>query len=120
MNRRGGIYSLQISGVQYDVKGNATYNLGRPVREAIIGADRVHGYKETPQAAFVELELTDRADLDLNALVTMTNVSVTLQLANGKVVALNNAWYAGDGTGNTEEGNIAARFESASAEEIST
>lgn len=112
-NRVGGIIFLKIDGRQYNAKGNFTYNLGKPMREAVVGADRVHGYKETPQVAFVEGELTDSADLDLSTLVNSDGVTVTLELANGKVIVLNRAWFAGEGSGNTEEGNIAVRFESA-------
>lgn len=117
--RRGGIISLQINGEVYDAKGSFSYNLGRNIREGIPGSDRVHGYKETPQVAFIEGEITDRGDLDLDALVSLTGATVTLQLANDKVIALRDAWYAGEGTGNTEEGNIGVRFEGASAEEVS-
>jgi hypothetical protein len=116
--RRAGLIQFNIDGVLYDAKGNFTYNLGRPKREAVIGADGVHGYKETPQPAFIEGEITDRGDLDLNSLVTMSGKTVTLTLGNDKVVALRDAWYAGEGTGNTEEANIAVRFEGKSAEEI--
>jgi hypothetical protein len=116
--RRGGIIQLQVNGEIQDAKGNYTYNLGRPKREAIVGSDTTHGYKETPQVAFIEGEVTDRGSLDLDKLVTMTDATVTLELANGKVVVLRDAWYAGEGTGNTEEGNIAVRFEGKSAEEI--
>lgn len=116
--RRGGIIQLQINGEVYDAKGAFSFNLGRPIREAIIGADGVHGYKETPQVAFIEGEITDRGNLDLERLVGTTMATITLELANGKVIALRDAWYANEGTGNTEEGNIPVRFEAAGAEEI--
>jgi hypothetical protein len=118
MSRRGGIIQLQVNGELYDAKGNFTYNIGRPKREAIVGADSVHGYKETPQACFVEGEITDRGTLDLDGLVSLTGATVTLELANGKVIVLRDAWYASEGTGNTEEGNIGVRFEAASGEEV--
>ncbi len=117
--RRAGIIQFNINGELYDAKGSFSYNLGRAKREAIIGADTVHGFMEKPQVAFIEGEITDRGNLDLNALVSMTGATATLQLANGKVVALRDAWYAGDGTGHSDEGNIDVRFEGASAEEIS-
>lgn len=116
--RRGGIIQLQVNGELYDAKGSFTYNLGRPLREAIIGADGVHGYKETPQVAFIEGEITDRGTLDLDKLVKTQFATVTLELANGKVVSLSDGWYAGEGTGNTDEGNIGVRFEGTSAEEV--
>lgn len=116
--RRGGIIFLKVNGEINDAKGNFTYNLGKPKRDAIVGSDTVHGYKEVPQIAFIEGEITDRNGLDLEQLVTIENATVTLELANGKVISLRDAWYAGEGTGNTEEGNIGVRFEGVSGEEI--
>ena len=78
----------------------------------IVGADSVHGYKETPQVAFIEGEITDNLGLDLDKLVTGEGVTITLELANGKVISLAEAWYAAEGTGNTDEGNLSVRWES--------
>jgi hypothetical protein len=111
--RRAGLIQVRVNGFVYDAKGSWSYNLGRPKREAIIGADGVHGYKETPQVSFVEGEITDHLTLDLGALATIQDATVTLDLANGKQIVINDAWYAGEGTGNTEEGNIGVRFEGA-------
>lgn len=110
--RRGGIIQLQINGVLYEAKGNFTYGLGNPKRESIVGSDSVHGYKETPQAAFIEGEVTDRLSLDLTTLLTAENATVTLTLANSKVIVLRDAYQVAEGTGNTEEGNVGIRFES--------
>lgn len=110
--RRGGIIQLQVDGEVFQAKGNFTYNLGLPIREAIVGTDGVHGFKETPQVAFVEGEITDSQSVNVSALASMEDVMVTLELANGKTVSFDDAWFAGEGTGNTEEGNIGVRFES--------
>jgi|SRR5665213_36560 len=115
--RRAGILYLKVNGNQYDAKGNFSYNLGAPKREAIIGADGVHGFKETPQVAFIEGELTDRSDFDLAALLALEEATATIELANGKVIILRAAWYAGEGTVQTEESNIGFRLEGKSAEE---
>lgn len=112
-----GLITLQVNGATYYAKGNFSYNLGRAKREAVLGADGIHGYKETAQVGFIEGEVTDRQEMDLDALVTMTDATITLQLGNDKVIALRNAYYAGDGTGNTEEANVQFRFEG-DAEEI--
>lgn len=117
-NRIGGTIALKVNGDIYFAKGNFTYNLGKPKKEGVVGADTVHGYKETPQMPFVEGEITDRNELSLEDLVTLDDATITLELANGKVIALSEAWYAGEGTGNTEEGNIACRFEGMSCEEV--
>ena len=84
----------------------------------MVGSDRVHGYTEKPQIPFIEGEITDRNELNLKDLVTLVDATVTLELANGKVIMLREGWYAGEGTGNTDEGNIALRIEGMSAEEV--
>ena len=119
MDRLGGIINLQIDGENYRAKGEFTYGLGIPKKEAVVGTDGVHGFKETPQVAFCEGEVTDSRELDHIGLASLSNVTVTLELGNGKVIVLREAWQAGDASGHTEEGNIDVRFESAGrAEEI--
>lgn len=117
MQRVGGIIQVQVNGVVEQAKGEFTYNLGRPKLTTVIGVDRPHGYSDAPQVGFVEGEITDRQDLSLETILLGRNVTITLALANGKTIALNNAHYVGDGTGNTGEGNIDVRWEG-EAEEI--
>jgi hypothetical protein len=118
--RRAGIVALKIDGSLYDVKGAVTYGLGKETREAILGSDRVHGYKSMVTVPFVECEFTDSDELSLDALSDVVDSTVEVQLANGKVVALRNAWCTNpDGLGaSSEEGNIKVRFEGLAAEEI--
>jgi len=116
--RVAGILQLEVNGERYDVKGNYSYNLGRPKRDAIVGMDRVHGYKEVPQTPFIEGAVTDRANLRLADLVNLTGVTATLLLANGKRIVLRDAWYAAEGTVSTEEAEIELRFEGLSADEV--
>ena len=117
--RRAGRISFKVDGTRYESKGTFSYNLGLDVREAIIGADGVHGYKETPQVSYIEGAVTDREDLDLEALVGADECTVTLELNNGKIITLSRAWFAGDGTASTEEAEIPIRFESKSrAQEV--
>lgn len=117
--RRAGMIQLQVSGEVQDAKGEFSYNMGRPKRDAIVGTDAVHGYKEVPQVAMIDGAITDRGTLDLAALVTGKDLTVTLTLGNGKVIVLRDAWFAGDGTAKTDEAEIAVRWEGRNAEEIS-
>jgi hypothetical protein len=104
--------------VQYRAKGSFKYNLGKPKREPVLGQDDVHGYTEKPQAAYIEGTITDDADLDLANLVQMVSKTVTIELANGKVISLRDAVFTGDGEGSTEEGEITVRFDGKSAVEV--
>jgi hypothetical protein len=118
-NRRSGVLYVKLDSKLLDVAGEFTYNLGKPKRDAKVGHDRVHGYKELPQVPYVEGTITDSSTLDLETdILGITNATVTLELANGKTVVLRNAWYAGEGNVTTEEAEIAVRFEGMSAEEI--
>lgn len=114
-----GLIALKIDGAVYNVKGSVAYNLGIDKREAVVGAERIHGFKVTPQAAYAEGEISDRGDLNLKDLVSVSGATVTIELRNGKVIVLRQAEFTGEGTANTEEGNIAFRFDAISAEEIS-
>jgi len=109
---RGGLLAFKIDGVAYAAVGNFTYNAGAPLRTALIGATGVDGYSEAPQAAFIAGEVRDGFDIDTEALVSATDVTASLELANGKTFVLANGWFEGEGTGNTQEGNFAVRFSS--------
>lgn len=117
--RRAGLIELKVGGEIQSAKGSFSYNLGRVKREAMVGSDGIHGFKETPQVAFIEGAITDRDNLDVAALVTSRDVTVTLTIGNEKMIVLRDAWFAGEGTVSTEEAEIPVRWEGANAEEIS-
>ena len=116
--RRGGTIQLQVGGEVQDAKGSFTYGLGTPKREAITGSDRVHGYTEKPQVPYIEGVITDRGNLDVKGLFNGKDITITLAVANGKVISLTEAWYAGDAKVTTEEGEIEVRWEGVNAEEV--
>lgn len=117
MRKSGTIY-FKADGFQYDAIGSFSYNLGAEKRESLVGSDGVHGYKAMPQVSFIEGEIRDNKDLDLKAFALLDNVTVTLELANSKVIVLRKAYHVGEGTGNSEDGNIPFRFEAPSGEEV--
>ena len=102
---------IKANGTQYKAKGSWTYNLGKDKREAVVGADSVHGFKAMPQVPFIEGTITDDSNLSLETLLDLTDATVILELANGKIISLNEAFWAADGNVSTEEGEIEARFE---------
>ncbi len=111
-SRVGGLIQFKIDGELFLAKGNFTYNIGVPKKEMIVGADSVHGFKETPQVAFIEGAITDTDEVDLeNQILRVRDATITLELANGKLITIEEAVYAGDGNVTSEEGEIAVRFE---------
>lgn len=115
---RGGLLEFSVDGEVYDAKGNFTYNLGFDKLEMMVGSDRVHGPKATPQVPFIEGEITDARRVNLSVLQQAKNVTVTLSKRNGKTVVISGAFYCHEGTGETEDGKIPVRFEGLYGEEV--
>ncbi len=117
-NRIGGIISFKVDGTSFFAKGDFTYRVNPTKKEMIVGSDKTHGYKETPQVQYIEGAITDRSNLDLAAMQAIVDATVTLDLANGKTIVLRQACYASEGEVSTAEGEVAVRFEGMDGEEI--
>lgn len=118
-NRRvGGIIFFNINGEQFQAKGEFTHNINPTKRESVVGADGVHGFKEEPKAPYIEGAITDSDELDTEAFMAIRDATVVLELANGKVVQLQEAFYAADGDVTSSEGEIQVRFEGIRGREI--
>ena len=119
MGRRvAGILFLKVDGELFQAKGEFTYNINPVKRESIVGVDTIHGFKEEPKVVFIEGAITDSPDLDLEGFQAITDATITLELANEKVIVLRDAFYAADGDVTSSEGEIQVRFEGIKGEEI--
>jgi hypothetical protein len=118
-NRRvGGVLLLKVDGELFQAKGEFTYNINPVKRESVVGADTIHGFKEEPQVQFIEGAITDSDELDLQGFQAIRDATITLELANEKVIVLREAFYAADGDVTSSEGEIQARFEGIRGEEV--
>lgn len=117
--RFSGKIIVKADGVVYRAGGAFSYNLGHDKRETIMGPDGSSVVKLTPQVPFIEGEVFDYNTFDITAVLDAQDVVVTLELANGKVISLAEAYFAGEGTVSTEESKLPVRWESGvKAEEI--
>lgn len=91
-NRLAGTAFLSVGGITYQLEGTLSYSPVKVVRESLTGQDHVHGYKEMPTPSFIKASLRDGGGLTVADFNAITNVTVTLQLANGKVVTGRNMW----------------------------
>ncbi|MGF6792772.1 phage tail tube protein [Paraburkholderia sp. 35.1] len=91
-NRLAGIAYVSIDGQNYMLAGELTYSPGTVERESLIGQDRVHGYGEKPRAPFISGSFRDAGTLTVADFNSMTNNTVTCELANGKTVVGRNMW----------------------------
>lgn len=118
MAKISGTAYFTVDGTRYSLKGNMTIALGAREREAVVGLDEVHGYKEIPAVAFIECDVTDKPDFNINVLNDLDDSTVTVELVNGKVAVLRNAWQANNIELNVDEGELSVRFEGKKGEWI--
>ena len=123
IHKRAGTAYLRLThegadAVQLDLRGSWKVDLTAFEREGIAGLDGVHGYKESPRVPSAEGEVTLPKGITLDQLDDFCDGTVTLELANGTVATLRNAWTAGSREIDADEGKVGVRFEGISGEYI--
>src|SRR6516162_6084310 len=101
---------MKVDGAIYPLKGNFTVSPSPVERAGISGQDFVHGYSEMPRVPFIEGDVSLTPDLSPEQVATVTNATVTAELANQKVYVLREAWCRGALELNTREGQTRVRF----------
>ncbi|MDR3438951.1 phage tail tube protein [Telmatospirillum sp.] len=110
-NRLAGTANFTANGVAYALVGEFEYNPSLVTRESAIGMDGVHGYIEKPMAPHISATFRDSGGLTVADFNAMTNVPISVQLANGKLVIGRNMWTVEDQTAKSAEGTIEVRWE---------
>ncbi len=108
----GGIFYLKVNGkLIITTEGEFTYNIGKPKRQAEkSGALKVAGFSAEAQVPYVDGEIYDTEDIEIEALLDTEDATVTIELYNGKTVILSGAYFCGEGEFNTK-GRLKVRFE---------
>jgi uncharacterized protein YycO len=117
-NLIAGFAYITIDGRSYAIAGEGNYRVSTNKRETLIGQDGVHGYAETPTAGMISWKGRDSGSLSITALNDAVDVTVQLELANGKNVIARNAWRAGDPIEvASEDASFQVQFEAADVTE---
>ncbi len=119
-NRRAGIASLSINGVAYDVVSDLSYMPNKVKRETLIGQSGVQGYSEMPMAGFISATIRDAGSLAAASLNDLTNATLVLVLANGKVVSGDNMWCTDFAEVKTQDATFSVKFEGSTVYEQTT
>jgi len=85
-NVLAGTAQITVDGNSYMLEGAAKYSPSTVRRETLMGMDGYHGVKETPVPGSISFTVRDAGDLVISDFNGMRNVTVVLQLANGKTV----------------------------------
>jgi hypothetical protein len=106
-----GVVYFRVDGVQYWLRGECQIELAMLEREMVTGQDGIHGYIERPVPSKVTCKLTDRPDLSITFLLSLCNVTVTVELLNRKVYLLRNAVCIKAGPFDTTDGSLEVEFD---------
>lgn len=111
MAKVAGLIHILVDGERQSAKGNFNVALSDIERESVVGLDGYHGVKEMHVPAFIEGDITDRQNLDIEKLSELEDIVVDVELANGKVGVLRGATQIPQLVLNVDEGEIPIRFE---------
>ena len=110
-NRLAGVAYVTVDGQDYMLAGDLSYSTGKVKRESLVGQDQVHGYSEAPRAPFISGSFRDSGSLTVDSFNSMTNNTVTLELANGKTIVGRNMWTVDAQEVKTQEGTFEVKWE---------
>ena len=118
-NYNAGTAYIDVDGKNYVLKGQAAYQCSGESREPIKGQNGYHGTKNMPQPGQITGKFQDGDDVSIDALNSITNATVTLELANGKTVVGRNMRRTGDPIKvDAEEGEFDIEFTGPAVREI--
>ncbi len=116
--RIAGTAYVKADGVQYTLAGRLTVSPSNTEREGLAGLSGPAGYKETPRIPFVEGDVHTTADLKIADLEQITDATIKVELANGKIYLLREAWCTSALEIDASEGTVGVRFEGMEGKEL--
>lgn len=117
-NRIAGVCYVKADGKSFTLGGKCNVSPSKVEREAVVGLSGPAGYKETPRAPFVEIEVLSSPDHRVEEIDALTDATVTVELANGQTFVFRNAWTKGAIEVDAAEGKFDVRFDALTSEQI--
>lgn len=118
MARIAGVAFWAVDGTRLAVRGNLTVSPSATEKTGIAGQDYVHGYSETPLVPYIQGDVSLQPGTRIADVDAITNSTITVELADGRVFTLKNAWRAGRSEVNSKDGQFQVRFEGTSCTEL--
>jgi Phage tail tube protein. len=116
--RSAGIIYVKIDGDQIEARGKFTYQLSGEKKDGGANADGSAYLTGKAELGFIKGSISDTNKVDLEALKDAEDVSVTLELGNGKVISAKRAWQVDAMQGDSETGEIPIEWKSSFVKEI--
>jgi hypothetical protein len=117
-NRVMGRAQIKADGKIFDSHRGATLDIGGVSRESVVGANKVHGFKEAVKQAKIELEISIKAGTSLAEIGRWDDVTVTFEADTGQTWVLSNGWVTEPPTLTDSDGKAKIVIEGPPAEEM--
>lgn len=111
MARIAGTCYIKVNGEQLSVQGSVEVPVLTATRETLLSTAGVAGWSETQVAPYVSLTAFITEKTTLSTLAEGTEMTITAELANGKVYTLEGAYLAGETAYSASDGTATLRFE---------
>lgn len=108
--RVAGICFVKVDGEQLSVEGSVECPIMDVKRETVMSLSGAAGYKETSLAPFVKLSANLVPGFPLAKLQKGTSMTITVNLANGTVYTLSDAWLNGEPAAKGDDGKVELEF----------
>lgn len=102
---------IKVNGAQLEVKGGIEVPLTEKKRETVMGLAGPAGYKEEVRTPYIKLTAIFRDDFPMDLVRDNDDLTVTAELANGKVYTLSGGYVVGEPSVKAEEGETDLEFE---------
>jgi hypothetical protein len=110
--RLGGIVSVSVGGVPYDVtEDGVEYNANVVKRESAVGQSGISGFTVMPVAPMIKITFFTTPGVTAGLMNTFENVDIIIICANGTTVSGAQMWATETGNVNTRAGTFEQTFE---------
>lgn len=110
-NAIAGAAYITVDGDSYFISGDCKYQCSGDNRDPLTGQDGYHGYASKPVPGMISISGRNDGSLSISNLNSGSNVSVVLELVNGKTVVGRNMTRMGEPiTVNTEDGTFDLQY----------
>ncbi|QBH98411.1 phage tail protein [Limnobaculum zhutongyuii] len=110
MAKIGGTTYFKVDGYQLSLTGGIEVPMNTSVKDDVVGLDGSVDYKETHRAPYTKGTFKVPEDFPIDKLTSSDAMTITSELATGRVYVLSNAWLHGEANHNAEEGTVDMEF----------
>lgn len=108
--RLAGTCYIKVDGEQLEVSGGMEAPLASSKKEAVVGASRVAGFKESVISPYIKVAAILVPGFPKDKLASSNDMTITAEFANGDVYTLSGAWLVGESAHKGEDGTADLEF----------